>query len=104
MKIEYSEMIKFLTYGDRLKYLSLKSHMYVPPPPHLSQPFYKSYAWKTFRESIILRDLGFDLGADGNDIFGTILVHHINPLEEKDFLMWSNKLLDPNNVIPTSYL
>lgn len=68
----------------------------------MSMPFYKSKIWRTTRDLILQRDLGFDLGVFGVYIEGPMYVHHINPIEEYDIVHMTRKLLDPENLITTS--
>ena len=102
MKRSYSELITLPSFGDRLAYLQLAGESH-PSPRDISNPFYKSKAWLTIRKEIIKRDLGCDLGVLGMDISGPILVHHINPVSQRDLDSMSQLLLDPNNLITTSY-
>lgn len=97
----YSELKEIKDFGDRLQYLSLWDDVY-QSPRSISNAFYKSKIWKYIREQVIVRDGGFDLGVFGYDIEDSILVHHINPLEESDFDINSNKLTDPDNLITVS--
>lgn len=97
----YSELIKLESYDERLRYLQLLDGN-VDSPRHISMSFYKSTAWKSFRESMILRDSGFDLGVSGLYIYDRIIIHHINPITEYDILNFTKKLMDPENVIITS--
>jgi predicted HNH restriction endonuclease len=68
----------------------------------MSAQFYQSRTWKTLRQQIIDRDLGFDLGVFGVYVNGIVLVHHINPITETDIIHQTKKLLDPENLITTS--
>jgi 5-methylcytosine-specific restriction endonuclease McrA len=70
----------------------------------MSADFYRSKTWKTIRKQIIDRDLGFDLGVFGVYIDGTMLVHHINPINESDILYGTSRLLDPDNLITVSVI
>lgn len=74
----------------------------VDSPKHMSNKFYKSKAWRDCRNEIIRRDFGMDLGVNGVEINGTIIVHHINPITEQDINSWSPKLFDPENLISVS--
>ena len=98
----YSEVVKLESFQDRLEYLKLLDNN-ATSPRHISEEFYKSHAWRTLRKQIIDRDIGFDLGAVGVYIDGPMLVHHINPINEHDILYLTPKLLDPENLITTSY-
>ena len=97
----YSELIKLNSFSERLEYLKLLDNN-VTSPRHMSEAFYKSNIWRTIRRQIIDRDLGFDLGIFGVYIDGTMLVHHINPINESDILYQTKKLLDPENLITVS--
>ena len=97
----YSELIKLNSFAERLTYLKLLDNN-ATSPRHMSAQFYQSRTWKTIRKQIIDRDLGFDLGMFGVYIEGPMLVHHINPIDESDIVYQTNKLLDPENLIPTS--
>lgn len=97
----YSELITLESFDERLEYLKLLDNN-VTSPRHMSMPFYKSDMWKTVRKRIIDRDLGFDLGVFGVYIDGSIIVHHINPINEQDILFQTARLIDPENLITVS--
>jgi 5-methylcytosine-specific restriction endonuclease McrA len=94
----YSELILLNSFDERLEYLKLLDNN-ATSPRHMSGPFYKSNIWKTVRQQIIDRDLGFDLGMFGVYIEGPMLVHHINPINQSDIMYQTKKLLDPENLI-----
>lgn len=97
----YKEALKFDSFNERLEYLKLLDNN-ATSPRHMSEEFYKSYAWRTVRKQVISRDMGFDLGIFGVYIDGPMFVHHINPICEDDILYGTKKLLDPNNLITVS--
>lgn len=97
----YTELIKLEDYNDRLEYLKLLDNN-ATSPRHMSEQFYKSNLWKHVRQTIIDRDLGFDLGVFGLYIDGVKMVHHINPINESDIIYQTSRLLDPENLITTS--
>lgn len=97
----YSELITLDSFEDRLAYLKLLDNN-VTSPRHISGQFYKSRLWKTIRQQILERDMGFDLGTFGVYIEGARLVHHINPINESDIIYQTKKLLDPENLITVS--
>lgn len=97
----YSELVKLDSFSERLEYLKLLDNN-VNSPRHMSEPFYKSDLWRTVRQNIITRDLGFDLGVFGVYIHDTVMVHHINPITEDDIVYQTQKLLDPENLITVS--
>lgn len=97
----YSELIQFDGYGDRLNYLSLVGEEN-KSPRYMSNPFYKSRAWRLVRQEVIRRDLGCDLGVFGNDINGPIFVHHMNPLTEANVEEWDDDMINPEYLISVS--
>lgn len=97
----YSELIKIPDFNERLAYLQLFDNN-ATSPRHMSGYFYTSQMWKVIRKEIIKRDLGFDLGVFGVYIPDTVMVHHINPIDEWDIVNQTQKLLDPENLITTS--
>jgi len=100
----YSELIKLPTFEDRFNYLDLRGTVGQGTfgyARYLNQTLYKSKEWKRFRNGIILRDNGCDLGIDDRPLFDHIIIHHLNTLTEEDILNRSNKIFDPENVICT---
>lgn len=97
----YSDLVKLDSFEDRLDYLKLLDNN-VLSPRHMSMQFYKSNSWLITRKMILDRDLGFDLGVFGVYIEGSMLIHHINPINEDDILYQTNRLLDPENLITVS--
>lgn len=101
----YSELITIPTFLDRFKYLKLDGKAFdktFGAERYVNQKFYMSYEWRKFRRDIILRDCGRDLGLEGMEIQGRIIIHHINPIRLDDILNRSVKLMDPENVICTA--
>ena len=85
----YSELITLSTFEERFKYLKLNGKVGEETfgfDRYLNQIFYKSYAWLKVRDSVIIRDCGCDLGISGREIYGKIVVHHMNPIEDKDLI------------------
>ena len=52
---------------------------------------------------IIVRDNGCDLAIPDREIFGRIIIHHINPITVEDIERGSDCLFDPDNLICTSH-
>lgn len=105
MKKTYSELISFLTFEERYNYLLLDGVIgkdTFGSKRYLNQTFYNSSEWRNFKRKIILRDNGCDLGVPGFEIYGSVHVHHINPITANDILDRSFCLLDPENVICVS--
>ena len=53
---------------------------------YLNQILYNSPEWKRLRNQIIIRDNGRDLGCEGYEIYGRILIHHMNPITVEDIV------------------
>lgn len=101
----YSELITLPTFVERFRYLKLGGQVGVETfgyDRYLNQILYRTAEWKRFRNEIIVRDNGCDLGCEGYEIVGQkILVHHINPISIEDVLRRDPKVFDPENVICT---
>ena len=101
----YSELITIPTFRERYEYLKLRGRVGEDTfgfDRYLNQVFYKSKEWKSIRDYVIARDLGRDLAMEGYDIYGRILIHHMNPIRKEDILYRSDLLLNPEYLICTS--
>lgn len=106
MSRNYKELNKIKTFKERYLYLKLSGVVGESTfgyDRYLNQTLYKSKEWKTIRNEIIIRDDGCDLGCEGFEIYGKILIHHIEPITPDDILKRHPKVLDPNNLISTSF-
>lgn len=106
MKIRtYEELSKLKTFEERYEYLKLDGSVGEETfgfDRYLNQKFYKyDPDWKKVRDEVIFRDNGCDLGIEGREINGLILVHHMNPITKDDILNRSEYLLNPNYLITT---
>lgn len=100
----YSELSTLKTFKERYEYLRLDGIVGEETfgfDRYLNQVFYKSKEWEQIRREVIIRDNGFDLGIDGYDIRGKILVHHMNPLRAEDIVRRNDILLNPEYLITT---
>ena len=100
----YSELITIPTFEERFEYLKLNGSVGLETFGHdryLNQILDNSPEWRRFRPEIIVRDNGCDLACEGYEIFGKILIHHINPITAQDILNRNPKVFDPENVITT---
>lgn len=106
MNKTYSELIKLPTFEERFKYLKISGIIgeeTFGSNRYLNQAFYSSYEWKRFRREVIIRDNGMDLGVNGYDIHGIIVIHHINPISIEDIANINlDVLMNFDNVISTS--
>lgn len=103
----YSELIKIKTFEGRFDYLKLNGAVGEDTfgfDRYLNQHFYRSKEWKELRNKIIVRDLGCDLGVDGYEVFGKIIIHHMNPIRMTDILDQTEYLMNPEYLITTSHL
>lgn len=103
----YSEMMTFNTFEERFNYLKLSGRVGADTFGYdriFNQVLYKSQRWRSIRDKIIIRDNGCDLGVEGRDINGRILIHHINPITLDDILRESSMVFDPENLVCVSHL
>lgn len=101
----YFELITLDSFEKRLNYLKLDGIVgdsTFGSDRFLNQDFYRSVEWQRIRNFVIARDLGCDLAIDGYQIFGKIIVHHMNPIIQNDILQHSKNLVDPDNLICVS--
>lgn len=100
----YSELSQLKTFRERYEYLRLNGKVGEETfgfDRYLNQIFYKSDEWKAIRDFVIVRDNGCDLGVEGYDIHGKILIHHMNPILVEDILKRSDFILNPDYLITT---
>ena len=100
----YSELILLPTFEERYKYLQLNGVIGDETfgfDRYINQMFYRSQEWKQVRDYVIVRDNGCDLGIEGHEIRGKILIHHMNPISIKDIQQVNKFLLDPEYLITT---
>lgn len=101
----YKELSKLKTFEERFEYLKIGDKEVGEETfggrRYLNQQFYSSHAWKKVRDEVIVRDLGRNLGLEGEEIGdkAKILVHHINPVSETDLREFRPCTLDPENLI-----
>lgn len=98
----YSELVRLGTFRERYEYLRLDGQVGQETfgfDRYLNQMFYKTKEWLSVRDMVITRDNGCDLGMAGHDIFGRILIHHMNPITKQDILERSDLLLNPKYLI-----
>lgn len=102
----YSELITIPTFEERFEYLQLKGSVGKDTFGYdrcLNQVLYRSPEWKRLRNQIIIRDSGCDLACDGYDVYGKVLIHHLNPITVEDVLARSRKVFDPDNLVCVSH-
>jgi hypothetical protein len=104
MSKSYSELKKLKTFDERFDYL--KTNWKVGDSTFgydriFYQQLLQSTRWKKFRDKIIARDNGCDLGIPDRPIpeGASIEIHHINNITMEDILENDEKIFDENNVI-----
>lgn len=101
----YSELITIPTFEERFKYLQLNGFVGEETfgfDRYLNQNFYRSKEWKRIRDQIIVRDSGCDLGILDREIYGNIIIHHMNPITTDDIYRVSDYLTNPEYLICTT--
>lgn len=102
----YSELIKLDTFEARYRYLKIGGRVGEETfgyERYLNQILYRSQRWKSVRNKVIIRDCGCDLGVEGYDICGRILVHHMNPITVEDIERNLDIVFDPEFLISTTH-
>ena len=103
----YNELRSLKTFDERYDYLKLNgkvADLTFGFDRYLNQVFYKSQIWQKTRRDIIVRDLGCDLGVEGYEIYDSVIVHHMNPIQIEDIRDRTDYLLNPNYLICSSLL
>lgn len=101
----YSELRRIETFEERYEYLRLAGRVGATTfgfDRHINQALYHSSEWKHVRREVILRDNGCDLGVRGYEINGSLLVHHMNPVDSDDILDRDDLVLNPEFLITTT--
>lgn len=101
----YTELCTLPTFKERFEYCRLDGTVGQDTfgfDRYLNQQFYRSEEWKRLRDFVIIRDEGRDLGLEGYEIYGKILIHHLNPITQNDVLTHSKFLLDPEYLVCVS--
>lgn len=104
----YKELILLSTFEDRLNYLKLDGRVGQETfgfDRYTNQRFYTSREWRQVRDTVIIRDGGYDLGVEDDEyhIRGSIIVHHMNPITIDDLRHGSSLVLDPEFLISVSH-
>lgn len=102
----YSAVMLLPTLEERFEYLKLKGKVGAETfgyDRYLNQVLYHDPEWRHIRNDVIIRDNGCDLGVDGHEIHGRILIHHINPITIDDVKFRRYCVFDLDNLICTSH-
>ena len=102
----YSELITLPTFEDRYEYLKLNRKIGEETfgfDRYINQQLYqRSQKWKSVRDKVIIRDNGCDLSMEGYEIWGKIIIHHMNPITIEDIERESDFVFNPEYLISTS--
>lgn len=103
----YTELSKLKTFNDRFNYLKLDGVVGEETFGYdriLNQVLYKSAKWRKVRDKVLIRDNGNDLGVEGYQINGRVIIHHMNPITVDDVLKEREWIFDPEYLITVSDL
>jgi len=98
----YQELCQYDLFEERYEYLKLAGAVGRATfgfDRYINQLLYNSREWKRTRRDIIIRDNSCDLGVRDMEIYGDLIVHHINPLSLEDIENNSDRIFDPDNLI-----
>lgn len=101
----YSELIRLRTFQERFDYLKLNGRvgdLTFNGHRYLNQRLYQCPEWSSIRRRVIIRDAGRDLACEGYEIFGKMLIHHLNPITVADVVERNPCVFDLENLICTS--
>lgn len=100
----YSELVLLSSFRERYEYLQLNGSVGKETfgfDRYMNQVFYKSPEWRRVRDIVIARDCGCDLGIEGREIYGKVIIHHMNPISPEDIRDRNDMILDPEFLITT---
>ena len=101
----YRDLKLLPTFQERFDYLKLNGKVGEETfgfDRYFNQRFYRSKEWKDVRNYVIVRDHGCDLAIFDREIFGKVLIHHMNPISLDDIRHSSDYLLNPEYLICVS--
>lgn len=102
----YSELVQLVTFEERFEYLSICGQVGCETfgfDRWINQRFYNSREWRSLREQAIIRDCSCDLGVEGYEIHSRLIVHHMNPITQRDIEYGTRMALDLENLICTTH-
>ena len=103
----YSVLMKLQTFEERYEYLKIGGKVGEATfgfDRYINQMLYKTSEWVSARNTVIIRDNGCDLGVEGYDIVGKVMVHHMNPITVDDIINRLDYVLDPEYLISSSMM
>lgn len=106
MTRRYAELRRLDTFEERFRYLALHGDVGAATfgfDRYINQTFYRSREWKFVRHEVIVRDNASDLGVEGLDITGPLLIHHMNPLTPDAIRHGDDSIIDPQFLITVTH-
>lgn len=103
----YTELMRLKTFDERFEYLKIGGKVGESTfgfDRYLNQVLYKSKHWLDVRDTVLIRDGGFDLAHKDYPIKGMIIVHHMNPLDIDDIVNGNPDIFNPEYLISTAKL
>lgn len=101
----YTELSKLKTFEDRFNYLKIGGQVGEETfgfDRYLNQTLYNSPEWRKVRRDVLIRDEGRDLGIEGEEIAKYALIHHMNPITERQILDRDPEIFNPEYLITVS--
>lgn len=102
----YTDLILLNSFADRYNYLKLEGQVGCETfgyDRYLNQILYRSKEWRKIRDRVIIRDNACDLGVEGYNLHGKVIVHHMNPITLEDIERRREWLFDPEFLICVSH-
>lgn len=102
----YTELSKLKSFRERFDYLKIGGKVGMETfgfDRYLNQALYGSPEWRKVRNEVIIRDGGCDLGIEGRDISSHAIIHHMNPITERQILDRDPEIFNPEYLITVSH-
>ena len=103
----YSELCKLETFEERFEYLKIGGMVGEETfgfDRYINQLLYNTPEWRKVRRDVIIRDRGYDLGMEGYEIVGKVMVHHMNPITIDDIINRLDYVLNPEYLISSGFM
>lgn len=105
MTKSFTELIKRSTFEERYEYLKLGGSVGEVTfgfDRYLNQRFYRSRQWTLIRDEVLIRDCGCDLSMPNHEVYGKVVIHHMNPITLNDISSGNPHVYDPEFLICVS--
>lgn len=101
----YSELTRLKSFEERFEYLRLNGKIGEDTfgfDRYLNQVLYTSGRWRRIRDLVVVRDFGCDLAMKGYEIYGKLIVHHMNPITIEDVELDRDLVYDLQYLVSTT--